>query len=144
MSKSDVLLSLDAVEFMQINIADRDYAKYVENHVPRYIWKVISFYGFNCCMIRRGFSRWSYFPSGVQFNEADYDFCRRLLPKTMRIEIIFNVTFNVLTPLSLMQESLVFVMHPVLLVRYITFEHIKTTVLLLHHLIKLVQSGSVS
>lgn len=25
---------------MQVNIATREHAKYVENHVPNYIWKV--------------------------------------------------------------------------------------------------------
>jgi len=37
---------------MQINIADKEHAKYVENHVPKYIWKVYSFCGYYCCMQR--------------------------------------------------------------------------------------------
>lgn len=119
------------MEFMQINIADREHAKYVENHVPSYIWKVKLFI----------WLQWLHEEVllighlSLQFNEADYDFCRHLLLKTMTIEIIFNVTLNVLTLLSSMQESQVFATHPLLLVRYVTSEHIKRTVVfVMHHL----------
>lgn len=35
-----VLVSFFALDYMQVNVADKEHAKYLENHVPNYIWKV--------------------------------------------------------------------------------------------------------
>lgn len=37
---------------LQIHIEDKEHAKYVENHVPSYIWKVSSPFDYGCCLWR--------------------------------------------------------------------------------------------
>lgn len=106
-TKVERFLSLSC---MQINIADKEHAKYVENHVPRYIWKV------NALLLYMKSFSLSVVCISMVFSEVL--FCSHSSPKMRGIEICSSKVSANLRFLSLMQESKLHVIHLVSHPRY--------------------------